>query len=130
MSYTGPGDIVASAKSFWGLRAYTNASIGGNCIDVKRASDNTTNTFVTVAGGLVDVASITTFLAATTGTVTKAYDQTGNGFHLITDGVHALPIMGLSVLGAMPAMQSGGGFQRSLVVSSFTQAQPFTISHV
>src|SRR5665213_385939 len=78
-TYTGPGDVVGSATAWWGLRAYSAATIGGNVVDIKRASDNTTQTFVSLTTGALDVASIATFLTSTTGVVTKLYDQTGHG---------------------------------------------------
>jgi hypothetical protein len=131
-AYTGPGDIVASAKAFWGLRAYNAASIGNNCCDIKRASDSTTQTFVTVSGGLVDKASIATFLTSTTGTITKWYDQTGNGFDVAGDGARQLPPIGLNVLGTNPAAQPVSASPNDLLVTSstITQAQPFTVSMV
>lgn len=81
-TYTGPGDIVASATAWWGLRAYTTASIGSNVIKLCRSSDSATQNFVCLATGALDVASINTFKGADTLTVDTLYDQTGNGNHL------------------------------------------------
>jgi hypothetical protein len=83
VAYIGPGDIAASATAWWGLRAYSAAKAGTNCCDIIRASDSTTNTFTTLASGLLDTASIATFLNATTGKISKLYDQTGGGHDMV-----------------------------------------------
>ena len=50
----------------------------GNCITVRRASDNATQNIGFVDGEL-DVASLETFCSGTDGFVTTWYDQSGNG---------------------------------------------------
>src|SRR5690242_4163192 len=75
--YVGPGDIVTFTK-WGGLRAYSAATIGQNVCTIKRASDSASQTFVSLTDGTLDIASITTFLVSTTGTVTELYDQVAN----------------------------------------------------
>ena len=51
--YTGPGNIVAGATAWWGLRANSLATIGGNAVDLVR-EDAANLTVATVAGGGLD----------------------------------------------------------------------------
>lgn len=103
-AYVGPGDLVASALAWYGLRAYSLATAGNNCVDIVRASDSTTNTFTTLANGSVDLASITTFLASTTGKITKLYDQTGGGLHVVQASDGSRPTFTFSAIGSLPGI--------------------------
>ena len=65
-----------AALGFYKLRtAYT-----GDCIRVRRISDNSTSDIGFTATGEVDSAAIATFCTGTTGTITIWYDQSGNSF--------------------------------------------------
>lgn len=112
-AYAGPGDIVSGAQAWWGLRAYTLASIGANCVRLVRASDSAEQDFVTVAGGGVDVASITTFLAATTGKIVTLYDQSGNGMDATQGTDASRPTFTLGGLGSLPIVTSSSKFLTS-----------------
>ncbi len=81
-SYTGPGDVVGSAMAFWGVRAYSAATIGANAIRIIRFSDKVEQNFVTLSTGELDYAGIVTFLGGSAGRVRTLFDQTGNGRHL------------------------------------------------
>jgi hypothetical protein len=83
--YQGVGDIVAATNwVYWGgLRAFTLAGIGGNAIQLRRDSDQATQIFVTVAGGGLDIASITAFKGAANLFVSTLYDQTGHSNNFI-----------------------------------------------
>lgn len=106
--YTGPGDVVGGASAWWGLRAYSSAKAGTNCCDIIRASDSATQTFTTLANGNLDTASITTFLTATTGKITKLYDQTGNG-NDATQGTDASrPAITLAAIGSLAVLTFSG----------------------
>lgn len=62
--YTGPGDIVASADVWWGLRGYSAAVAATGtqkAVQVRRASDNTTADVVILTTGDIDSASALTF---------------------------------------------------------------------
>jgi hypothetical protein len=127
--YTGPGDVVSGALAWWGLRAYTLASIGNNCVTIQRASDNATQTFVTVAGGGVDLASIATFLAATTGKIISFIDQTGNGNHAVSVfGTAASFTTG--VIGSLPGGTFTTGTTQATSGAISSSAQPFSTSSV
>lgn len=127
--YTGPGDIVGGALAWWGLRAYTAASIGNSCITIERASDSTQQTFVTVAGGGVDLASIATFLAATTGKIVKFFDQTGNGNNPVAIAANSSSFTG-SAIGSLPGATFAAANLSTTVGSISASAQPFSVSSV
>jgi hypothetical protein len=134
LGYQGPGDIVPGAIAWWGLRAYSHAACGSNCCDIKRASDNAVQTFVTLSDGSVDLPSITTFLAATTGQILKLYDQ--SGALAMTGGTPADLSSTLGPLFIFNAIGSLPGFDGSQILSTgtnflvTTRAQPYTMSAV
>jgi hypothetical protein len=73
-TYTGPGDIVSGATAWYGLRAYNAAYATGsnNAINVRRASDNSTENIVILATGALDIATANSFAgtdATCTGTI-------------------------------------------------------------
>src|SRR4051812_39897639 len=78
-TYTGPGDIASGAAAWWGLRAYSTASIGSNAIRLREDGGNTEQDFTTIAGGGLNLAAISAFKGGANLFVTKLYDQTGNG---------------------------------------------------
>jgi len=79
VTYVGPGDIVSGARGWWGLRAYSNATMGTNAIRLRRDSDNAELDFTTLSpSGALDEASITTWAGGANLFITKAYDQSGN----------------------------------------------------
>lgn len=111
--YTGPGDLIAGAIGWWGLRAYSAATIGTKAIQLIASSDTgltgNTSDFVTLADGSLDVASIAAFLAANPGKtlyVKTLYDQTGNGFDLTSFAQtnNYVPKFQLAGLGALPVI--------------------------
>jgi Alpha-L-arabinofuranosidase B, catalytic len=79
--YQGPGDVVAGAAVWYGLRSYscayaTGANKGALLL---RASDSTTLDILIKADGTFDKSAASTFCNATTCTVQTWYDQSGNG---------------------------------------------------
>ncbi len=119
-AYAGPGDVATSTLwgAWWGLRAYTLASIGGNVMDLVR-EDAATITIGTVAGGGLDMATLTPWMAGHTAKLTKLYDQTGNGNDLTqtTDGVR--PALTMSGLNSKPVMTFAGGQCLAIASPSF-----------
>lgn len=103
-TYVGPGNVVSGATMWGGLRAYTLASIGSNAVKLRRDSDNTTQTFVTVAGGGLDLSGISTFKGTANLFVDTLYDQTGNGNNLVQATQAKQPTFTLSGLGSLPIM--------------------------
>lgn len=81
-SYFGPGDVLSGATAFGGLRAYNAAYATGSnpAIDVVDSSGTNLTTIHILSTGFIDTAALTTFNTAHgTPSVTKLYDQTGNG---------------------------------------------------
>lgn len=63
-TYQGPGDIVAGATAWYGLRGYSAAYAAtgtGKAVNVRRASDNTTSDIVILTNGNLDIATANTF---------------------------------------------------------------------
>jgi hypothetical protein len=129
-TYTGPGDIVSGAYAWWGLRAYSAATIGDDCIELRRDSDNALQTFVTLSDGSLDVASISTFKGAANLFVRTLHDQTGNGRHHIQATNGDQPEFFLAGLGSLPVIGSPGGDNFMATSGTHTIAQPFTVSAV
>jgi hypothetical protein len=78
----GPRDITTGWLGWWGLRAFSLAVAATGtqkCVNVRRASDNTTLDILILTTGFIDVGTLATFIASTTGFVTKIYDQSGGG---------------------------------------------------
>jgi hypothetical protein len=144
-SYTGPGDIVSGATAFYGLRAYTAAIAAAGTqklINLRRASDNETcDILVATNGGLgLTTAcsgadggkSVATFLTATTGFVTKAYDQSGNA-HDVSQATSALqPQLLLTgcTSGSLPCMKFVAASTQVLAGTTGAVTQPWTYSVV
>ncbi len=129
-AYVGPGDVVSGASAWWGLRAYSAASIGNNAVRLRRSSDNAEQDFPTIAGGGLDAAAITSFKGgAATLTVRTLYDQTGNGNDATIVGGTAT--FNISDLNSLPTFTCSNGLGTEFNASGPTIAnQPFTVSSV
>lgn len=129
----GPGDIVAGAAAWWGLRAYTEASIGANAVRLRRDSDDAEQDFVTVTGtGGLDLSAISAFKGGGNLFVRTLYDQTGNGFDVGNTSTTAQPPFTLNGLGSLPIITFNRPNAHFLFTSADfgAQAQPGTISAV
>jgi hypothetical protein len=127
MGYVGPGDVVAGAIAWWGLRAYTNASIGGNVVNIRRSSDNTSKTFVSLAGGGIN--TIDAFFDGSNYFVTTLYDQTGNGHDMAQATAANQPSFFLNGIGSLPAMAHFSSTFRMLTNAlGSTIFQPYTVN--
>lgn len=151
--YTGPGDVVASAKIWYGLRCY-NAAYTGNVVDITdSATGNTTGTRLQcAAGGTISAlvsGSACTFVTgnacsslattcATACNVRQLYDQTagnqcaGASCDLIASVNANRPTYTQNCLGSLPCMTFVNGVTHVLqTANSFTAiAQPYTASWV
>lgn len=124
-TYTGPGDIVSFTAWYSCQRAYSStvASPGTNLsCNIRRASDNEQCDFVLTNAGSIGNStnctgadngkSLATFLNATTGAVTKAYDQTvgnacgGASCDVAQATAANQPTITLSCLGSSNCMKS------------------------
>lgn len=137
-AYTGPGDVVSSALAWWGLRAYNAAYATGSnpCIDVCDSTsvlaNPPTTTINVLSNGNLDVTTIASLGYYPNVGLLKIYDQTGNGWHLTQTIDHVRrPLITLSAIGSLPGITFSGSNSQGLInVSSFSQAQPYTISAV
>ncbi|MDB5555424.1 MAG: hypothetical protein JWL86_5408 [Rhizobium sp.] len=126
-AYVGPGDIVGGANAWYGLRAYSAAYAAGvtkPAIDIVDSSGANTTTINVLSTGALDSSAVATFIAAHgTPSVTKVYDQTGNGFHLTQATVANMPTL-VSGLGSYVFNFVSASNQA--MVSSFTGPWPAT----
>jgi len=76
-SFVGLLDTYPNAAVAYSLRKLSS-TYSGNCIRVRRSSDNTEQDFGFV-NNVLDTASLLTFVGAGSGYITTWYDQSGNG---------------------------------------------------
>lgn len=124
--YTGAGDIVTGAIAWWGLRAYSSAARGSNCCRIRRLSDNAEQDFVTLATGAVDRASISAFLASTTGAFVAFYDQSGGARDMTQATSANQAAVNLSGIGSLVTADFTSSSGHRYGAPAFTQAQPFS----
>lgn len=139
-AYTGPGDIVGSAKAWWGLRAYAAANADGThkAFNVIRASDsqfcdvflNTSGNLgnTTACSGAANGTPIATFCNATTCKIITWYDQTGNGNDITQATGAKQAVLTFSCLGSLPCGTYSAGQNYGATFS--TTNNPFTLSLV
>jgi len=72
-------DLYPNAAAAYSLRLL-RSGYTGSAIQVRRASDNTTQNIGFTAIGALDTTALTTFCSGTDGFVTTWYDQSGNGY--------------------------------------------------
>lgn len=77
-AYSGPGDVVSGAWGFYSCRAYSLAKAGTKAYRIVRASDSAETDVNSLASGLCDTSTPTTFCNATTCKYVTFYDQTGS----------------------------------------------------
>jgi hypothetical protein len=150
-SYQGPGDLVSGATAWFGLRAYnaTKASSGASTTPVVDVRGATTTTSCTIyllgdgtggldfttsgAGGVGNqcISGATTFCTVTNTscTVSKFYDQSGNGNNAVQATAGDQPTLTFSCLGSLPCLTSSTN--TLMTVSGVnSSSQPITISAV
>jgi hypothetical protein len=74
-------DTISGATCAFSMRKLRSA-YSGNCLKVRRSSDNTTQD-IGFSGGWLDESALTTFVGANDGFIDTWYDQTANGFNAI-----------------------------------------------
>jgi len=133
-TYVGPGDVVASARAWWGLRAYSAATRGHAAINVCNVSDVACADLITdpSTGKLVITTVGGSNCASVTCTVKKIYDQTAAGnctgsCDLIQATIADRPVFIVSCVNGLPCVRSSGA--AGVVLQSagnMSQAMPFT----
>jgi hypothetical protein len=129
--YSGPCDVVAKPRAWWGLRACGAANLSGTtkAINIRRVSDNSTTDVVIRTDGSLDTASGSNFCASTTCYVTRLYDQSGNGTDVSQATAANQPLLTFNCLGALPCIQFSGT-QRLFSAAITAIPQPLSYSAV
>jgi hypothetical protein len=130
-SYQGPGDVVAGAKGWWGLRCY-NAAYAGNVADVYAPSDASHTLITCSAGGtLNETLQALATTCAVSCTVKTLYDQSGNGHDAVNAAPTLRPALVLSCLGSKYCMAFVKATSQSLIATAVGATnQPWTFSSV
>lgn len=131
-SYTGPGDIVASAKFWGGLRAYSSAKRGSAAINVCNVSDVACVDMVTNAstGALVVTTVGGSNCGSVTCTIKIVYDQSGNGTNATQATIASRPILTLNCINtSLPCMHVTGAQKMPITLIS-TTTSPLSYSAV
>lgn len=138
-AYVGPGDKVASASMWWGLRGY-NAAFSGTVGQICDAATGLVCANMTWSGGVLTLPLIGGIACNNSGAicvVSSLADQTGNGFTINQTTNAARPT--LVVAGAangcpttaFPCMAFVRGNTQCLQAgSAYTQSQPFSFEWV
>jgi hypothetical protein len=138
-AYTGPGDVVASAKFWYGLRAYSSATRGTAAVNVCNSTggvdvgcgdlstDPSTGALVpaTISGITCPGANCTikTFHDQTTG------NQCGGSCDVTQATILNRPTLVASCIGSLPCARFIAGNQPDMKsAGNFTQIQPITVS--
>jgi hypothetical protein len=79
----GPGDLGIPFRGWYGFRGFKSASVGSPAFKLRRSSDSATSDINILAGGVQDIATITSFKGGASLSIAEIYDLTGNGFHAI-----------------------------------------------
>lgn len=132
--YVGPGDLVPNARAWWGLRGYNAAYCTGGmpCFDcVDAATGLNSSTINILSSGDFDAA---TFSAKPNSqAISKLYDQTGNGNHLLQATLSAMPNVAFFNFIPPTTVRSAlfaGLNDRMVTAGALTQVQPFSVSCV
>ena len=148
-SYTGPGDVVSGAAGWWGLRAYSCALAHSGAsttpvIDVRGSTTGTSCTIYLLGDGTggIDLTTAgsggtgnqcllgaTTFCSSTNTncTVSKIYDQSGNGITLSQSTTANQPTLTISCVSSLPCMTFNGTSTGLLTSGNVTIANPSTL---
>lgn len=120
-----------TALAWYGLRAYSSDRLGCFAVRIRRVSDNAEQDFATLVNGSLDIASIATFLSATSGTFVTLYDHSGNSLHVAQATAANQAVYNATGTGTKPTADfAAASAHRYQTGVSITQAQPLTISAV
>lgn len=84
--------VKQAPKAAYALRR-VNSKYKGYCVTVKRTSDNTSKSFGFTKEGLLDTASIVSFVGASNGLLMTWHDQSGNGLNATASSDAEAPIL-------------------------------------
>ena len=140
-SYTGPGDVVSGAKMWWGLRAYSLATVGTKAANICNSGDANCADVNTLSNGDFDVATATGAPlncggAGGTCTIKVLYDKIGincaaANCDLTQTTIANRPTLVFNCVGTKPCASFNGTSQRIISGGSATSvSQPVTLSAV
>lgn len=138
--YVGPGDLVAGATAWYGLRAYsaaraiaqfhaanvTNAGNTETC-DIKLATTGGLATTVSACSGASSGLTVATFCSGGC-LIGKLYDQSANGFDATQTPGNQIPLV-LSCISTLPCFSTNGGPQ-FLNATITSLPSPYSVSMV
>jgi hypothetical protein len=120
-------DTYTGATGAYSLRKI-KAGYSGNCIEVRRSSDNTTQN-IGFSNGVLDESALTTFVGAGDGFVKTWYDQSGNNNHVTQATTSRQPLIVSSgtvrKVNSKPSVYFGSDIR--LAVTWTTVSQPFSV---
>ena len=131
--FIGPLDGLPTVTAAYSMRRLLTSYVANKAINVRRASDSAAQDFGFTAAGDLDVAALTTFLAATTGFITTWYDQSGSGLDLVQGTAANQPgvVLAETTMNNRPVMSFvAASTQNMAKATPPTLAQPFTVSAV
>ncbi len=134
-SYQGPGDIKSGAIAFYSVgRAYNAAYATGlnpaaDVVDT--ATGLTTCTFHFLSTGFVSTTECNATACAVACSITKLYDQTGTGNHVVQATLAKMPALTFNAQNGLPCPAGTGNSAMALVsAGTISQAAPFTLTAV
>ena len=146
--FQGPGDIISGAVAFYSAGRAYNAAYAAAQSPLADIVDTTTGlatcTFNVGTNGFANlsavvcptaspIVSVTTFCTVThVGcSITKLYDQTGNGNHVVQATLANMPALTFNAQNGLPCAAGTGNAAVGLATAgSITQAQPVTYTSV
>lgn len=143
-SYCGPGDIASSALGFWSAgRAYSysfaqstaaiadlvDTSTGLLTCTMKIATSGFADLTSTVCPTGVPTMNVPTWCTTVSGcSITKLYDQTGNGNHLTQATLADMPSLTVSAQNSLPCPAGTGASGLGLNSTTFpSQSAPYSV---
>lgn len=133
-TYQGPGDIASGATAFFSCgRAYNAAYAAAHspaCDVVDTATGLTTCTFSFLSTGFVSPSACNATACATACSVTKMYDQTGNGNHAVQATLASMPPLNLSAQNSLPCLGPSSPAKSVATSTSIAQTAPYSVTLV
>lgn len=130
-TYVGPGDITSGAIAFYSVgRAYNAAYATGlnpaaDVVDT--ATGLTTCTFHFLATGFVNKTECNATACAVACSITKLYDQTGTGNHVVQATLANMPTLTFNAQNGLPcAAGTNSAAVRLVTAAAITQSAPYT----
>jgi hypothetical protein len=127
-AFVGAGDILSNVTALYGMRAYSNATIGTARIRLYNATTTAQQDIATIAGGGLDTDAADTVLGGAVGLIAKFYDPTGGGKDLAPVGgvTNGATYTTTTSPNGTPIASFNGTSNAYSVASFSTSSQPFS----